>query len=111
MAWKRIIFFIFLFSVSSEAAELNFKKIADFRSPWGSTFVSNNEILLTEVSGNLKLINIEKKGPCFKKASINTKPAIYPHGIDPESPKNIFADGLLCLKKERKAAKITKPRN
>ena len=57
MAWKRIIFFIFLFSVSSEAAELNFKKIADFRSPWGSTFVSNNEILLTEVSGNLKLIN------------------------------------------------------
>ncbi len=59
MAWKRIIFFIFLFSVSSEAAELNFKKISDFRSPWGSTFVSNNEILLTEVSGNLKLINIE----------------------------------------------------
>ncbi len=59
MAWKRIIFFLFLFSVSSEAAELNFKKIADFRNPWGSTFVSNNEILLTEVSGNLKLINIE----------------------------------------------------
>ena len=59
MAWKRIIFFIFLFSVSSEAAELNFKKIADFRNPWGSTFVSNNEIILTEVSGNLKLINIE----------------------------------------------------
>ena len=59
MAWKRIIFFIFLFSVSSEAAELNFKKISDFRNPWGSTFVSNNEILLTEVSGNLKLINIE----------------------------------------------------
>ena len=59
MAWKRIIFFIFLFSVSSEAAELNFKKIADFRNPWGSTFVSNNEILLTEVSGNLKLINIK----------------------------------------------------
>ena len=59
MAWKRIIFFVFLFTVSSEAAELNFKKIADFRNPWGSTFVSNNEILLTEVSGNLKLINIE----------------------------------------------------
>ena len=59
MAWKRIIFFVFLLSVSSEAAELNFKKIADFRNPWGSTFVSNNEILLTEVSGNLKLINIE----------------------------------------------------
>ena len=33
--------------------------IRDSRNPWGSTFVSNNEILLTEVSGNLKLINIE----------------------------------------------------
>ena len=59
----------------------------------------------------ISMINIEKKGPCFKKASVNTKPAIYPDGIDPQSPKNIFADGLLCLKKERKAAKITKPRN
>ena len=59
----------------------------------------------------IRIINIEKKGPCFKKDSINTKPAIYPHGIDPESPKNIFADGLLCLKKARKAEKITKPRN
>ena len=58
----------------------------------------------------IRIINIEKKGPCFKKASVNTKPAIYPDGIDPQSPKNIFADGLLCLKKERKAAKITKPR-
>ena len=57
--WKKVTLIIFLFSVSSEAAELNFKKIADFRNPWGSTFVSNNEILLTEVSGNLKLINIE----------------------------------------------------
>ena len=50
----------------------------------------------------ISMINIEKKGPCFKKASVNTKPAIYPDGIDPQSPKNIFADGLLCLKKERK---------
>ena len=59
----------------------------------------------------IRIINIAKKGPCFKKASVNTKPAIYPDGIDPQSPKNIFADGLLCLKKERKAAKITKPRS
>ena len=54
----------------------------------------------------IRIINIEKKGPCFKKASVNTKPAIYPHGIDPESPKNIFADGLLCLKKKEKPPKL-----
>ena len=59
----------------------------------------------------IRTINIEKKGSCFKKASINTKPVIYPHGIDPESPKNIFADGLLCLKKERKVEKSIKLRN
>ena len=59
----------------------------------------------------ISMINIEKKGPCLKKDSINTKPAMYPDGIDPESPKNIFADGLLCLKKARKVEKITNPRN
>ena len=59
----------------------------------------------------IRIINIERKGPCFRKDSINTKPAIYPDGMEPESPKNIFAEGLLCLKKARKAAKINKPRN
>tara|TARA_B100000963_G_C22352636_1_gene547979 strand:+ start:401 stop:646 length:246 start_codon:yes stop_codon:yes gene_type:complete len=59
----------------------------------------------------IRIINIEKKGPCFKNDSIKIKPAIYPDGIDPESPKNIFADGLLSLKKARKAEKIIKPRN
>ena len=59
----------------------------------------------------IRTITMEKKGPCFKKDSNNKKPAIYPQGIEPESPKNIFAEGLLCRKKARKAEKSTKPIN
>tara|TARA_B100001559_G_C16388206_1_gene569864 strand:+ start:683 stop:928 length:246 start_codon:yes stop_codon:yes gene_type:complete len=70
-----------------------------------------NKVIVESKIKYIRIINIEKKGPCLKKDSINTKPAMYPDGIDPESPKNIFADGLLCLKKARKAEKITNPRN
>jgi len=59
----------------------------------------------------MRIISIEKKGPCFRKDCISTKPAIYPEGIDPESPKNIFAKGLLCLKNARKEENITNPRS
>ena len=58
MAWKRIILFLFIFSLNSEATEIELKKIAEFDDPWGSTFISNEELLLTEKSGKIKLINI-----------------------------------------------------
>ena len=58
MAWKRIIVFLFILSLNSEATEIELKKIAEFDEPWGSTFISNEELLLTEKSGKIKLINI-----------------------------------------------------
>ena len=58
MAWKRIILFLFIFSLNSEATEIELKKIAEFDEPWGSTFISNEELLLTEKSGKNKIINI-----------------------------------------------------
>ena len=73
-----------------------------------------NRIIRVIVESKIKyirIITIEKKGPCFKRDSTNKKPAIYPQGIDPESPKKIFAEGLLCRKKAKKAEKITKPKN
>ena len=45
---------IFLFSVSinvSFAENLIFKKVVDLNDPWGSTFINNNELLITEKSG------------------------------------------------------------
>ena len=58
MAWKRLIFlFLFLSSVSY-ADEIKLKKVVSLNEPWGSTFVNNNELLITEKSGNIKLINL-----------------------------------------------------
>ena len=58
MAWKRIILFLFIFSVSAEATEFKINKIADLDAPWGSTFISNKELLITEKSGKIKLIEL-----------------------------------------------------
>ena len=46
----------------SLAENLNFKKIVNLNSPWGSTFINNDELLITEKSGKIKLIiSIQKK--------------------------------------------------
>ena len=41
-----------------ERKEYNFQKIVTLDKPWGSTFVNDNQILLTEVSGKIKLVNL-----------------------------------------------------
>ena len=45
----------------SLAENLNFKKIVNLNSPWGSTFINNDELLITEKSGKIKLIDINSK--------------------------------------------------
>ncbi len=55
-----LIFFIF-FSNISVGQELKFEKIVSLDNPWGSTFVNKNEILLTEVGGKIKLVDINSK--------------------------------------------------
>ena len=37
------------------------KKITNLNEPWGSTFINNQELLVTEKSGKIKLININNK--------------------------------------------------
>jgi len=54
--------FLFLISINVSFAEnLIFKKIIDLNDPWGSTFVNNNELLITEKSGKIKLIDLNSK--------------------------------------------------
>ncbi len=58
------IIFIFLILISSNIAwakNLNFIKIVDLKDPWGSTFVDQNNILITEKGGVIKLVNIKNK--------------------------------------------------
>ena len=54
-----LLIFIFLhFHSVSLAENLKFKKIASLDKPWGSSFISNNEIIITEKSGKIKVVNI-----------------------------------------------------
>ena len=56
---KRFFTSIFLFLVFTNvsfAENFNFKKIIDLNDPWGSTFINNKELLITEKSGKIKLI-------------------------------------------------------
>ena len=55
------ILLIFIFPNIASAKNLNFTKIVNLNAPWGSTFIDDNNILITEKSGAIKLINIKNK--------------------------------------------------
>ncbi len=61
MAWKRLVFLFLLLSSVAEAQQLKFEKIISLNEPWGSTFINNDELLVTEKSGKIKLINLINK--------------------------------------------------
>jgi glucose/arabinose dehydrogenase len=53
-----IIIFLFL-SINSFAKNLKFTKIIVLDKPWGSSFINNNELIISEKSGKIKIVNIE----------------------------------------------------
>tara|TARA_B100001540_G_scaffold138692_1_gene123311 strand:+ start:707 stop:1765 length:1059 start_codon:yes stop_codon:yes gene_type:complete len=55
------ILLILIFSNIAKAEDFNFIKIVDLKDPWGSTFVSQNNILVTEKGGSIKLVNVNNK--------------------------------------------------
>ena len=52
------IFFLLLFSSKSFSENFTFKKLADLSDPWGSSFISNEELIITEKTGKIKIVNI-----------------------------------------------------
>ncbi len=67
-----ILVFFFLISIKFSFAEnLNFKKIVDLKDPWSSTFINNNELLITEKSGKIKLVNFNSKKVLEIKHNLN----------------------------------------
>ncbi len=54
-----ILFFLFFSKIYSE--NLNFKKLADLNDPWGSSFINNEELIITEKTGKIKIVNIVSK--------------------------------------------------
>ena len=65
------ILLIFIFPNIASAKNLNFTKIVNLNSPWGSTFIDDNNILITEKSGAIKLINIKNKNIDIINHNIN----------------------------------------
>ena len=55
-----IVCFLF-FSTNSFSQNLKFNKITDLKAPWGSSFLNEDEIIITEKSGKIKIININSK--------------------------------------------------
>ena len=65
-----VIFFLISIKVSF-AENFNFKKIVDLNDPWSSTFINNNELLITEKSGKIKLVNFNSKKVLEIKHNLN----------------------------------------
>ena len=57
----KIILIILLLTNISLAEDFKFNKIITLDEPWGSTFINDDQILITEKGGKIKLINIKKK--------------------------------------------------
>ena len=78
LCFKLITFFcliiaVFSFSAPSFSQDFKFKKIGkSFSHPWGITVYADNEVLITERSGNLLKVNI-KSGA---KIKINNLPKV-----------------------------------
>lgn len=60
---NKIIFFLIflLFHTKSFSENLNFIKIQELNTPWGSSFINDDEIIITEKSGKIKIVNIKSK--------------------------------------------------
>ena len=61
MKFSFVIIFFLLLTKIANGNEYNFKKIVPLDKPWGSTFINDDQILLTEVGGKIKLVNIKSK--------------------------------------------------
>ena len=54
-------FLLLIFPSASFSENYKFKKLVDLKNPWGSSFINNNELIVTEKSGKIKVVNINSK--------------------------------------------------
>jgi quinoprotein glucose dehydrogenase len=66
-----LLIFFLLFSLKSYSQNYSFKKITKLEEPWGSAFISNDEIILTEKDGKIKIVNINSKNTFEIKHNLN----------------------------------------
>ncbi len=51
--------FFLIFSTNSFSQNFKFAKIVNLKDPWGSSFLNEKEIIVTEKSGKIKIVNIK----------------------------------------------------
>ena len=71
---KRFIFSLSLFLLLTNlsfAKNFNLEKIVDLNGPWGSSFINNEELIITEKSGKIKVVNIISKQISEIKHNLN----------------------------------------
>ncbi len=70
---KKFYFLIFflIFSSNCYSQNYSFKRIVKLEEPWGSSFISNEEIIVTEKDGQIKIVNINSKKTLEVKHSLN----------------------------------------
>ena len=56
-----LIFFFLIFSTNLFSQDFKFKKIVKLNDPWGSSFINDNELIITEKSGKIKIIDINSQ--------------------------------------------------
>ena len=52
----------FLLTSKSFSENYNFQKLVKLNDPWGSSFISKNELVITEKGGKIKIINVRGIG-------------------------------------------------
>ena len=67
------IFFYFFLIINCFSNEYIFKKLVDLDSPWGSSFISNEELIITEKSGKIIIVNIKNKKSKIVNHNLNFK--------------------------------------
>ena len=59
---KKVLFLtllIFFFTSKSFSQDYSFQKLTKLNGPWGSSFLNENELIITEKSGKIKIVNIK----------------------------------------------------
>ena len=66
-----LVFLLIFFSSNSYSKNYKFIKIIELDEPWGSSFINDNEIIITEKSGKIKVVNIVSKEVTEIKHNLN----------------------------------------
>ena len=56
-----LILFFLLFPFKGFSENFNFIKIIDLDEPWSFSFISKEELIITEKSGKIKIVNLNNK--------------------------------------------------